>query len=298
VTAITVDAHEPEQFGEFALWVVAALIVVALHLGLGVAYLWLKPEPDRRAEAPAFDVAFMPAVNAPAAAPSVDQPDPAPIMMDEPKDPAKDPPPPPVPVQPPPETPTVEAMVTPEPPPAPPVTVQPAPPPPPAASERTAAIPPPTEVVPVPEKTVTVPEQAHRKIAPSEKVEKRQLPPKSVASPGTKPMRVASAPNPGAENEGARVGLQSWISEAAAHLRRFSTYASNGSTESGTVQVSVTFARNGHVLSRRVAGSSGSARLDQAALAVIDRAQPFPPFPASMAEAQVTRTVPLHLRPQ
>jgi periplasmic protein TonB len=295
VTALTVDTRDPEQFGEFALWVVATIIVVALHLGLGVAYLWLKPEPDRRAEAPAFDVAFMPAANAPAAPPSIDQVEPAPTKMDLPKVL----PPPPIPEQaPPPPTPQVEAMVPPaEPPPsAPAVTMQPELTPPPAP-EQTATVSPP-EVAPLLAKPSAVPEPAPRKVIPDDKVEKRQPPPKSVASPGTKPVRVASAPNVGVESEGERMGLQSWISEAAAHLRRFSTYASNGSSESGTVQVSVTFARNGHVLSRRVAGSSGSARLDQAALAVIDRAQPFPPFPASMREAQLTKTVPLHLRPQ
>jgi periplasmic protein TonB len=295
VTVLTVDAHELDQSGEFALWAMAALIVVALHLGIGVAYLWLRPEPDRRAEAPAFEVAFMPAVNAPAAALSVDQPDPAPTKMDQPQEPPKELLPSPVQEEPLPP-PQVEAMV---PPPAPPLMVQPEPPPPPIP-ERVTVVPPdnPPLVAPVPEKPAVIPEPAPRKVTHDEKVEKRPPPPKATASPGTKPARIAMAPNPGAESEGAKVGLQSWMSEAAAHLRRYSTYASNGSSESGTVQLSVTFQRNGHVLSRRVATSSGSARLDQAALAVIDRAQPFPPFPASMPEAQVTKTVPLHLRPQ
>jgi protein TonB len=135
-----------------------------------------------------------------------------------------------------------------------------------------------------------------RKVTHDEKVEKRQAPPKSVAAPASKPMRVASAPNPGAESQGARLGLESWLTQFAAQIRRAASYPT-GATGSGTAQVSVTVARNGRLVSRRLTGSAGSPALDQAALAAIDRAQPFPPFPASMPEAQISRTVPLHLRP-
>jgi protein TonB len=295
VTVLTVGADQPDQSGEFSLWVAAAVIVLALHVGLAVAYLWLRPEPETRAEAPAFDVAFMPAQSAPAAPPSIDQPDPAPTRMDQPEDPPKELPPPPVPDEPPPPPPQVEAMVLPEepPPPAPLVPVEPVPP----APEPATIVPPekPVEAAPPPPKPVVIPEP--RKLTHEDKAEKRLVPPKSVAAPGSKPMRVASAPNPGAESEGARVGRESWLSQFAAQIRRAATYP-KGSTGSGTAQVSVTVARNGRLVSRRLTGSAGSPALDQAALAAIDRAQPFPPFPASMPEAQISRTVPMHLRPQ
>jgi protein TonB len=84
----------------------------------------------------------------------------------------------------------------------------------------------------------------------------------------------------------------------AAHIRRFATYSANGSKDSGTVQLSLTIDRNGRLLSHSVSRSSGSATLDHAALAVIERAQPFPRFPASMPQAKIAVPVPLHLRPQ
>lgn len=295
MSILTVDAQEPDQSGEFALWVAAVVIVLALHVGLAVAYLRLRPEPETRAEAPAFEVAFMPAQDAPAAPPAVDQPDPAPTKMDQPEDPPKELPPPPVPDEPPP--PQVEAMVPPEtPPPAPLVQVEPAPPP---IPEEATVVPPekPVEAAPPPPKPAVVREPPPRKVTHDEKVEKRPAPPKSVAAPASKPMRVAAAPNPGAESEGARIGRESWLSQFGAQIRRAATYP-KGNTMSGTAQVSVTVARNGRLVSRRLTGSAGSPALDQAALAAIDRAQPFPPFPASMPEAQISRIVPLHLRPQ
>ena len=324
MTILTVDAHERDQSGEFALWVAAAIVVLALHVGLAVAYLRLRPEPEARAEAPAFDVAFMPATPPQ----SADQPEPSPTKMDQPEEPPKDLPLPPVEEQPPPQpvqeepppTPQVEAMVpTEEPPPlapAPPIPVQPELPPPPPVPEQATVVPveKPPEVT-VPEKPVVVPapspkvmheekveeqekiEKREKAEKREEKVEKRQLPPKSVASQGEKQMRVAAAPNLGAESEGARVGRESWLSQFAAQIRRAATYPS-GSSGSGTAQVSVTVARSGRLVSRRLIASAGSPALDNAALAAIERAQPFPPFPASMPEAQVTKIVPMHLRPQ
>ena len=66
-----------------------------------------------------------------------------------------------------------------------------------------------------------------------------------------------------------------------------------GTRDSGTVELSFTMDRSGRVLSRRVARSSGSATLDAAALAMIDRAQPLPAFPPSMREARKTLSLPV-----
>jgi protein TonB len=281
VTTLTLDGGEPERSGEFVLWLIAAIVVLALHVGLATTYLLFRSEPEPRAEAPAIDVAFMPATPA-AQPPAIDQPDPAPTKMDQPEAPPKEPPPPVQEVTPPPQ---VEAVVPP-----------PELPPPPPVPEEATIVPPekPVQATPVPEKpAVAPPPKPHH----DEKVEKRQAPPKAVAAPAAKPARVALAPNAGAESEGARVGRESWLSELAAKIRRAAAYPS-GSRDSGTAQVSITIARTGRLVARRLAASSGSAVLDQAALAAIDRAQPFPPFPAGMTEAQVTKLVPMHLRPQ
>jgi len=300
VTVLTIDADRPDQSGEFALWVAAVVIVLVLHVGLAVAYLRLRPEPETRAEAPAFEVAFMPAQNAPVAPPSIDQPDPAPTKMDQPEDPPKELPPPPIPDEPPPPPPPqVEAMVPVEPPPpAPLVQAEPVPTPP--VPEEATVVPPekPVEALPPPPKPAVMREPPPRKVTHDEKVEKRQAPPKSVAAPGSKPMRVAAAPTPGAESEGARVGRESWLSQFAAQIQRAATYATNGSRDTGTARVSVTVDRNGRLTAHSIAQTGGSATLDHAALSIIERAAPFPHFPAGMTEAQITRIVPIHLKPQ
>lgn len=287
------------------MWTAAALVVCAIHVGLAAAYLLLKPEPEARAEAPVIDVAFMPETQTPAPAvpptqQSVDQP-PSP---DQPTDvptssqavvPEQEPPPA-----------KTETMVQPEPAPPPVALTMPELPAEPKNPDQVAVLPPPAdkpaEVAPPPEKPLTSPpEQSSRKPVHEEKVEKetrKPPPPKAVASPGAKPARLASAPNPGQQSEGAETGRASWLSEFIAHMRSYNTYSASGSKESGTVRISVTIDRNGRLLSHRVVGSSGSSTLDRAALDIVQRAQPFPRFPASMSQAQMVEVIPLHLHPQ
>ncbi len=296
MTVITVNPYEPDHGREFTLWTSAALVVCALHIGLAAAYLLLKPEPEARAEAPVIDVAFMPETQTPApAVPETQQSVDQPPTPDQPSvDPPTDVPPPPQAVVREPDPPPL-ALSAPE---LPAETKVP---------EQVAVLPPPeakpADVVPPPrEKALTPPpERSTRKPILEEKVQKESRkppPPKTVASPGTKPARLASAPNPGQESEGAETGRASWLSEFVAHMRRFNTYSAGGSKESGTVRISVTIDRNGRLLSHRVVGSSGSSALDRTALDIVQRAQPFPRFPAGMRQTQMVEVIPLHLRPQ
>jgi protein TonB len=302
---MTVDPLEREQARDAALWTGAALVVAALHVGVAVAYLLLKPVPEGQAEAPVIDVAFMPAASTPAAAAPEAQPaDPTPQVVQSDLAPPKN------------ETVVARETVTePEP---PPVKTEPAPPPqpvvPPVAlqvpepvtepvhPDQVTAMPPPPKPEQAPQsKPVTVPERSAHKPAVDEKAEREKhktAPPKPGAAPGSKPAQLAMAPNSGTDSEGASAGRASWESELAAHIRRYATYAANGSRESGTVRVGVTIDRNGRLLSRRLAGSSGSSMLDNAAMAVIERAQPYPRFTPGMTQAQIALTIPLHLRPQ
>src|SRR5690349_14591527 len=278
------------------MWVSAALLVCALHIGLAATYLLLKPEPESRAEAPVIDVAFVPATMPAPAVPETQQ------AVDQPPTPDQPEPPPtkeevqPAPEPPPPQ---VEALAQPEPPPPLALTV-PELPAETKAPDAVAVLPPPeakpAEIAPPPKPTES-PAPAARKPVREEKAEKHPAPPKPAAAPSSRPARVAMAPNPGAESEGAREGRASWLSELVAHIRRFATYNSQ-SNESGSVSISITIDRNGRLKSRHLVSSSGSATLDRVAMDLLDRAQPFPPFPPSMPEAQIVRTVPLHLRPR
>jgi periplasmic protein TonB len=317
VSVLTVDPYDREQAREAALWTVAALVVVALHVGLALAFLLLRPAPEGQVEAPVIDVAFMPASSAPAiAAPDAQPTEPTPPAEPTPQVEQAD-------LAPPKSEPAVQQAVTePEPPPVkaeqvpppepvpPPVALQmPEPVTEPAHPDQVTVMPPPAK--PEEAKPEKVPEQPARKPATNEKAEREKVerekaerekhktaPPRPAAAPGSRPAQLAMAPNPGADSEGARAGRASWESELAAHIRRYATYAANGSSASGTVRVGVTISRNGRLLSRRLAGSSGSAMLDSAAMAVLERAQPYPPFPPGMTQAQIALTIPLHLRPQ
>ena len=297
MTITTLNPYEPEDDREATLWMSAALVVCVLHIGLAATYWLLKPEPEARAEAPVIDVAFVPATETPAPAvpetqqtpdqpPTPEQPDPPPTHEEATVQPAPEPPP------------QVEALVQPEPPPPPLALTVPEFPAETKVPDQVAVVPPPeaapAEVVPQPEKPVVPPPPVHKPIH-EEKAEKRPPPPKPAATPSSKPARVAMAPNPGAASEGAQEGRASWQSELVAHIRRFATYNSQ-SNESGSVSVSVTIDRNGRLKSRHLVSSSGSATLDRIAMDLLERAQPFPPFPPSMTEAQTVRTVPLHLQ--
>lgn len=288
MSVMTVDPFEREQARDAALWTGAALVVAALHVGLAVAYLLLKPAPEGRAVAPVIDVAFMPAASAPAPAePEASPAEPTPRVEQSDLGPPKN-------------EPVVarEAVTEPEP---PKVKTEPAPPPEPVPPPVALQVPEPAVELAPQAKPVTVPERSAHKPAADEKAEREKhktAPPKPAAAPASKPAQLAMAPNSGADSEGARAGRASWESELAAHIRRYATYPANGSRESGTVRVGVSIDRNGRLLSRRLAGSSGSSALDSAAMAVIDRAQPYPRFPPGMSQAQIALTIPLHLRPQ
>lgn len=62
--------------------------------------------------------------------------------------------------------------------------------------------------------------------------------------------------------------------------------------DQGTVMVRFTVDSLGQLVSREVATSSGSKRLDDAALAAIERAAPFPPFPNGLGTPSIVVNVP------
>jgi len=51
--------------------------------------------------------------------------------------------------------------------------------------------------------------------------------------------------------------------------------------------------RNGRVLAREIVRSSGHPELDKEVISMIERAQPLPPFPATMTEDKLDLTVPI-----
>lgn len=62
---------------------------------------------------------------------------------------------------------------------------------------------------------------------------------------------------------------------------------------SGTVLIEFTISPSGQVLTREVKKSSGSKVLDDAAMAALDRAAPFPPMPRGVANGPLKLQVPV-----
>jgi protein TonB len=86
-----------------------------------------------------------------------------------------------------------------------------------------------------------------------------------------------------------------WQSQLAAHIERFKRYPSTARSHgiTGTATVEYTIDREGHVLRSKIVQSSGSAALDQEALAMLVRAQPMPRPPDELSGDEVICVMPV-----
>ena len=243
---------------EFRRWSLAALIVLAAHLGLmGSYFLFYQSAPVGNPEGTAIILDLSPP-SAPAISsadtdnsPPVEeaQPPPEPQVMEiKPPEPVFEPPPP-VPM----ESPVV---LTPEPP-KPQEVQKPKEPPPPEPK----------------------------------KVENKKPAPKKTAAPRSERVAQPAAQMSG----GGGAALAQWSSEVLQRLKSVKRYPSGAESrrEYGVVMLRFTLNRNGGVLSRSIARGSGYPELDQEALAMAQRGAPFPPMPASMSVASQMFTVPV-----
>jgi len=165
------------------------------------------------------------------------------------------------------------------------------------------------DIAPAPEEMVeqkTVPEPQKEPEPP--KVEEPPPPETTmseIAQPEQKPLekveekpveRRPPAPQTAAQVKGGAPRVApSWQTALVRHLQAYKRYPSEAQSrgEQGTVLLSFSVDRTGHVLSHSVMHSSGYADLDAEVTAMIERAQPLPPFPAAMTEAKLDLTVPI-----
>lgn len=156
---------------------------------------------------------------------------------------------------------------------------------------------------PQPEATVTAPPKVEPKpepepIKPKPVVKEVKKPTKKPPAPRTTAPQRADrvAPNAPSTTLGASsaAAAASYRSILGAHLQRFKQYPSSARAagEQGSTTLNFTVTRNGRVTSSRLVRRSGHASLDQETLALIQRAQPLPPFPPEIREASMTFTVP------
>jgi protein TonB len=84
--------------------------------------------------------------------------------------------------------------------------------------------------------------------------------------------------------------------KVAAHLERFKRYPTTGVPRSTRIEVGFTLDRLGHVVSAEIRQGSGDPAFDQAALAMLRRADPVPPPPPLVADDGLSFTLPVVYR--
>lgn len=113
---------------------------------------------------------------------------------------------------------------------------------------------------------------------------------------------------PGGSDGSARIGggggngdaalLSGYIEGVHARINRYKRYppgAARGGIE-GTVTVSFLLARNGALLEKGIVAGSGNRALDEAALATVGEASPFPPFPEGLDRETLRLRLPINYR--
>jgi periplasmic protein TonB len=170
-----------------------------------------------------------------------------------------------------------------------------------------------------PEKAVETPEETTNTIQQAPHPEVMLVPPKptpapptpkethqpvpTASAPQTAPVRrsaVAAAPAQAAPSGNPSQSLSSWKTQVVGLIERNKRYPAEAQArhEQGEAQLAFSIDRQGRVVSSRIARSSGSSALDQEALALPRRAQPFPPPPPELRGAQISLSVPIqfHIR--
>jgi protein TonB len=128
-------------------------------------------------------------------------------------------------------------------------------------------------------------------------------PPEAIAeTPPPPPPKVEEQPpEQQAQREHTKGGAStvppSWIAAVRRRLEHFRRVPSKSFSRMVTVEVGVTVDRNGRVLAHEIEKSAGRPDLDAEAISMIDRAQPLPPFPASMTQSEINLTVPISFEP-
>ena len=119
-----------------------------------------------------------------------------------------------------------------------------------------------------------------------------------TSAPQSVPVQTAAipaAPTQGQLNLNNPTAIPTWKTRIVALLERNKRYpaAAQSRRERGTAQVFFSLDRQGHVIESRIVRSSGAAALDEEALALLNRAQPFPTPPPELAGERVNLTVPI-----
>jgi len=246
--------HFPKRSGA-ARWVLSAAAIVAGHVvAVGVLVLWYTRTPPEPNLIPAIAVSLAPAAPV------------TPAQRDEA---------------------VAEQAVT---------AVEPDPPKVEEKPVEKIIEPPPPEVTPPPQPAqVVLPKPPPKPIEkkPIEKpVEKKLVEKKPVEQLPRREERDAAASREAARQSSV-ASSNAYNSLVYGHVQRFKHYPAAAGNVSGQAAVRFVLNRAGSVLSSSIARSSGNSILDQEALAIVQRASPFPPFPAEKSGTQDSFIAPI-----
>jgi TonB family protein len=125
----------------------------------------------------------------------------------------------------------------------------------------------------------------------------------SVAAEATampSPQIAQEAPRSAAPALGTGQSMQrlrtTWQKELAAHLDKYKRYPGDRSHQNAEIVIRFVLDRTGHVVSTNIAKSSGDPAFDDAALAMMRRADPVPPPPPSVADDGLSFSMPVIFR--
>lgn len=102
-----------------------------------------------------------------------------------------------------------------------------------------------------------------------------------------------AAPAPGQDPSAMQKAVASWQRSMALQLERHKRYPPQAHGERGVATLAFRVDRHGRLLSSRIEHTSGSAVLDAEAMALVNRAQPFPAPPPGLADDALWIRVPI-----
>jgi periplasmic protein TonB len=133
---------------------------------------------------------------------------------------------------------------------------------------------------------------------PVEKVEEKEEPLPVQQSEAMLPPKPEVLPEPPREEtpvvipqpSRARADMVTWKSQILTLIEHNKRYPADARArgEQGVARLAFRIAGDGHLLSSRIVASSGSAALDAETLALLQRAQPFPPPPPELVGSELT----------
>ena len=104
------------------------------------------------------------------------------------------------------------------------------------------------------------------------------------------------APLPASPKSTPAAAVADWRLQMVDRIERAKAFPASGYCKEGLVQVSFRIDRAGNLLASEVAESSQVPAFDAEALAMLERAHPFPPPPEGVTGAFVTLSVPIRFR--